>query len=166
MAGDLKDLQKLLNKAVKEIPEKAIRIVGVEAKKFVQQNFEDEGFNNVGVEKWEKRKTVDKKGRDITRYRTNKKGKKGTLNSYGRKNSGRAILTGHTTGGDKLRNSFTYRSDKSKMLVSIRTYKKYAKVHNEGLNGMPKRKFLGGSKYLANKISKKLDKTLAQQFNQ
>lgn len=157
---NLKELQKLLNRAAKELPEKTLRIIGVEGKNFIAKNFKDEGFNDVGLEKWEKRKTEDKRGRDITRYRTNRKA--GNLNRYGSKIKDRAILVGYNTGGDKLKNSFKYRISLGSKQVVFYTYKAYAQRHNEGLEGMPKRQYMGKSVYYNNQIIKKLKKELDQ----
>lgn len=161
---DLKDLEKLLLKASRDIPEKSIKIISVEGINFIKKNFRDEGFNTGnGIKKWKDRKTTDRKGRDITRYRTNRKGKAGTLNKYGRSIQGRALLVGHKTGGDKLINSFRA-SRRNKYTIVFRTYKKYAQRHNEGLHGMPKRQFMGPSGFLEkriyNKIKKEHDKLL------
>ncbi|MEX6627556.1 phage morphogenesis protein [Tenacibaculum pacificus] len=154
--ADLKDLQKLLLKTAVEMPDIAIKVVKVEGLKFIKHNFKNEGFNTgSGIKKWEKRKTLDKSGRNITRYRTNRIGKPGRPNKYGRSITGRAILVGHKTAGDKLTNSFIA-VKKSKHTVAFRTYKKYGQQHNEGLNGMPKRQFIGPSKYLDKEILKKL----------
>ncbi|QYS86316.1 phage morphogenesis protein [Flavobacterium oreochromis] len=162
--ASLADLQNLLNKAAKEMPDKALRIIGVEGLNFIQKNFRDEGFTDVSTKKWEERKTEDNRGRDITRYRTNRRGKQGNLNRYGSKNKDRAILVGHGTGGDKLKSSFRHRISLGSSSVSFYTYKGYAARHNEGLDGMPKRQFMGKSEYLnkqiAAKIKKELDKLL------
>jgi hypothetical protein len=156
------DLQKLLDRAVKDIPDKALRVIGVEGKKFILKNFRDEGFTDTSTNKWEKRKTTDSLSRDITRYRTNKRGRIDNLNKYGQRNKGRAVLVGFDTGGNKLKNSFNYRISLGSKQVSFYTYKVYAERHNEGMDGMPKRQFIGKSDYLnqqiANKISKELDK--------
>lgn len=158
--SDLLEFQKLLDRAAKEIPDKVLRIIGVEGKNFIVKNFQDEGFTDVTTEKWQERKTEDKNGRDLTRYRTNRKGRSGSLNRFGSMTTDRAILTGHGTGGDKLRNSFRYRISLGSKIVGFYTYKKYASRHNEGLDGMPKRQFMGKSAYLQNQISKKLNKEL------
>jgi phage gpG-like protein len=138
-------------------------IIEVEGLNHFEESFDNEGFTDSSLVKWEKRKTKDKKGRDITRYRTNKVGKKGDLNRYGRKNEGRAILTGHNTGGNKLRNSL--RASKVSGGVEFKTDKEYAQAHNEGEGDMPKRQFIGESKQLDKKIIKKVDKTLDKIFN-
>ncbi|MCJ1809896.1 phage morphogenesis protein [Flavobacterium covae] len=153
-------MQNLLNQAAKEIPDKALRIIGVEGLNFIQKNFRDEGFTDVGTDKWEERKTEDRYGRDITRYRSNRRGKAGSLNRYGSKNKDRAILVGHATGGDKLKSSFRYRVSLGSKTVNFYTYKGYAQRHNEGLDGMPKRQFMGKSEYLNKQIAKKIQKEL------
>ena len=160
MAGSLKDLQKLLDKAAEQIPDKVLSIIEVEALNSINKNFQDQGFNDAGVSKWKPRKTTDKKGRDLTRYRTDRKGKKGELTRFGQKEIGRNILIGHNTGGNKLWKSFRARREQNR--VRIYTYKPYAKRHNEGIDGMPKRQFMGNSQYLReqikNKVTKELDK--------
>ncbi|MDX6187976.1 phage morphogenesis protein [Flavobacterium sp. Fl-318] len=164
MAGSLTDLQKLLIRASKEIPEKALRVIGVEGKKFIEKNFRDQGFTDTTTKKWESRKNEDKHGRNITRYRTNRVGRSGSLNRYGSRTTDRAILVGFNTGGDKLKNSFKYIVSQGTGRVVFRSYKPYAARHNEGLKGMPKRQFIGKSEYLnrqiADKIKRELDLTL------
>lgn len=147
---------------ISKLVQKDIPIVlKVEGLNFIQKNFQDEGFNDGSLQKWKDRKTTDQRGRDITRYQTNRVGKKGSLNRYGSKLKDRAILTGHNTGGNKLRNSFKTRTEKDRVIFY--TYKEYAQRHNEGLDGMPKRRFIGKSKTLDQNIKKQIDR-LFQQF--
>lgn len=164
MAGSLQDLQKLLWKASLEIPNKALRIIGVEGTKFIAKNFRDQGFTDTTTKKWEKRKKVDGFGNDITRYKTNRVGRAGSLNRYGSRNADRAVLIGFNTGGDKLKNSFKYNISSGNTTVVFRTYKPYAARHNEGLDGMPRRQLIGKSAYLnrqiADKLKRELDQTL------
>ena len=162
MAGSLKDLQKLLWKASKEIPDKALRIIGTEGTKFITKNFRDQGFTDTTTKKWDKRQVEDSNGRDITRYRTNRVGRSGNLNRYGSRTADRAILVGYNTGGDKLKNSFKYKINKGSGMVVFRSYKPYAARHNEGLKGMPKRQFIGKSAYLNRQIFDKLKRELDQ----
>ncbi len=159
----MKDLQEKLNKLAHFIDKDATTILKVEGLKFIQKNFQDEGFNDGTLEKWKERKTTDKRGRDITRYRTSRRGKQGTLNRYGRKIKDRPILTGHNSGGNKLRHSFKARTERRK--VVFYTYKNYAKRHNEGLDGMPQRQFIGQSKTLDNNIKKELDRVIKSIMN-
>ena len=150
------ELQEFLNNDL-------LDIIEVEGINHFEESFDNEGFTDDSLDKWKPRKTVDKKGRDITRYRTNKVGKAGNLNSYGRKNEGRTIITGHNTGGNKLRNSL--KSSKISEGVEFSTDKEYAEVHNEGSDIMHKRQFIGASKALNDKILKKVDKTLDKIFD-
>lgn len=149
----LQDLQNKINGFANNLKSDLTDIIEVEGTNFIKKNFQDEGFNDTGLEKWEQRKTTDSRGRDNTRYRTNRVGRAGSLNKYGRMIQDRPILTGHATGGDKLRNSF--RARKQGNAVVFFTYKRYAQRHNEGLKRMPKRQFMGKSKYLDRKITDK-----------
>ena len=163
MAGkDMRDLQKLLRRGMKVMPNKLPRIIEVEGLRFISKNFRDQGFNDTGLRKWKKRKTRDANGKDLTRYRTSRVGTRGSLNRYGSRLKGRAILVGQETGGDKLKNSF--RANRNSRKVSFITYKKYAKRHNEGEDGMPQRQFMGKSAYLDKQIKKKLTKELDKLF--
>lgn len=162
--SDLSQLQQLLEKAAKEMPDKALRVIGVEGKNFISKNFRDQGFTDTALDKWQERAAEDKQGRDITRYRTNRVGRSGALNRYGSKNADRGILVGHDTGGDKLMNSFKYKVNLGNKTVSFYTYKDYAQRHNEGLDGMPKRQFMEKSDYLNKQIEKKIIKELDKLF--
>lgn len=148
--------------AARELPGKVLQVMEVEGLAFISKNFRDQGFTDTGVAKWKPRTTTDRKGRDITRYRTNRHGNAGDFTKFGRENLNRAILVGHNTGGDKLKNSF--RARRGKLSVKFYTYKKYARRHNEGLKGMPKRQFIGKSKYLTDKIDAKITTILDQTF--
>lgn len=162
--ADVKALQKLLTKAMRVMPDKLPRIVAVEGLRFIAGNFKKQGFQtgSNSVNKWKKRRTRDRKNRDITRYRTNRVGTKGSLNRFGSKNKDRAILVGHNTGGDKLKNSF--KANRSRKAVKFITYKEYAQKHNEGLDDMKQRQFMGPSKKLNKAIEKKLKKELDKIF--
>lgn len=164
MTGDLKNLEKLFKTAIEEIPEKTKSIVEVETLRFVGDNFQNEAFDTgSGNKKWPERKQTDRKGRDITRYRTGRRGKRGSLNKYGRSIKGRALLVGHGSGGKKLRNS--YRAVRMRNAVAFRTYKKYAQRHNEGKDGMAERRHIGPSKALDRRYHRQLTKQLNKIFN-
>lgn len=158
MAGDLKDLEEKLRNLAQSFPEDCLSIIETEGLSFIHQNWQDQGFNDHSLEKWKPRKTTDRNGRDLTRYRTNRKGRQGDLTKFGQQNIDRAILVGHQTGGDKLRNSF--RARREKLAVVFYTYKPYAIYHNEGTEKLPKRQFMGESQQLNQQIQKKIEKTL------
>lgn len=130
-------------------------IMKVEALNHFRKSFVNEGFTDKTLERWKKRTTVDKNGKDITRYKTNRVGKRGGMNKYGSKLRGRPILTGHGSGGNKLRKSLRGRTTANQVIIY--TYKNYAARHNEGLDGMPKRRFMAQSRSLDQKIGKKVD---------
>lgn len=163
MSKDLTALQKLLKEAVKKIPQEALIVIEVEGTNFIKENFAKQGFQGSSTTKWKPRKTENKRGRDVTRYRTNRVGKRGDLTKFGRRNqTDRPILTGFASGGNKLRNSFE--SNTTHNAVKWTSYKPYAKRHNEGLKGMPKRQFIGKSPKLDKNIAKMLKKQLDKIF--
>lgn len=139
-----------------------LEVIEVEGLNHFEESFQNEGFTDGGLVKWDKRQTTDNRGRDITRYRSSRVGKAGELNSYGRKNEGRAILTGHNT-SNKLRDSL--KATKITGGVEFSTDKDYAEVHNEGSDIMPKRQFMGESKELDDAVELKIDKQLDNIFD-
>lgn len=164
MAGNLDDLKNVLLAASVRMPDQALRIIEVEGLNFINKSFRDQGFTDSSLKKWKERKTTDTNGRDKMRYRTNRRGSVGELTRFGQKEVGRAILTGHDTGGDKLRNSF--RARRQKLAVSFYTYKDYASYHNDGDGKIPQRQIIGKSAYLNGKIRDKIKRTLDQLFRQ
>lgn len=160
----MKGLEKDFLRKAKEVAEfltgDGLTIIEVEKQNHIEEAFQNEGFTDTGLEKWEARKRFDTKGRDITKYRTNRVGRKGNKNAYGRKSEGRAILTGHGTGGDKLR--YSYKASKNGNKVTFTSDKQYAELHNEGNGELPKRQHIGESKQLNDKIDKKIKKHLDQ----
>lgn len=156
--ADLGDFQRMLDQASQLIPDKLPSIIEVEGLNFIKMNFRKQGYTDTSFEKWVDRKKTDSEGRDITRYRTNRVGSRGSLNKYGREIQGRALLVGHRTGGNKLINSF--RARRSRQRVVFYTYKSYANEHNEGNGDLPRRRFFGKSAYLDNKIEQKVTKEL------
>lgn len=155
MKGLSEALQQKANNIKGFLKNGALTIVEVEVLNSVEEAFDNEGFTNTGLKKWKKRTTVNNKGENITRYRTNRIGRRGDLNSYGRKNKGRAVLTGHNSGGNKLRVS--YRASRFGGGVRFATDKAYAKRHNEGLDGMPQRKHIGASAATDKRVLKKMN---------
>lgn len=158
----MRDMKKQAKELQEFLANDALEIIAVEGLNHIEEAFDNEGFTDSSLKKWKGRKTTDRRGKDITRYKTNRRGKQGDLNQYGRKNKGRAILTGHATGGDKLRHS--YRAEKVNDGVTFHTDKEYAERHNEGKDGMPERKHIGESEILNKKVHKKIDKQLDKIF--
>lgn len=140
-------LDKSSDKYKKEI--KTILILSAEeAVQFFQDNFsEREGFLNVTVSKWKKRKREDK--------------------TFKKKGTKRGILIG--PGGGTLWRSISRTSLSSKKaVIGIKgKANKYASVHNYGLRAgrgkgfkMPKRKFMGESRVLNRKIVRLIKKRI------
>ncbi len=159
IGGDLEEIAKDTARFIStDLPD----IIAVEGLKHIKKSFKDEGFTDAFVEKWKKRKRNNKRGRIITRYRTNRIGKEGSLNKYGKKIKGRKILAGHNSSGNKLQNSFRARKKRNRVIFF--SYKKYAERHNEGKDGMPRRTYIAASKVLDNNIEKKINRSLDNIF--
>lgn len=159
MEENIQALSKKLQSIAGKIPHIAATVIEVEGTNFIKENFAKQGFQDGSLRKWQPRKTTDKQGRDLTRYRTNRVGRVGGLTKFGRRNQpNRPILTGFASGGNKLRHSI--QSTKDAKSVTWRSYKTYAERHNEGLKGMPKRQFMGKSKTLEQNIERMLTKQL------
>ncbi len=165
---DGKKIRQELDKIASKVNRMALTVMKVESDNFMKANFAKQGFQGSSFEAWAKRKTIDKKGRDLTRHRTTgKRGKRkwreGDLTIFGERNKeDRPILTGFKSSGNKLRNSFTCKIRKNK--VRWTSYKKYAKRHDEGLKGMPKCQFSGKSPVLDRQIKKEIDKQMKKLF--
>lgn len=155
---DLDALQNLLDRASQMLPDKVPRIIEVEGLNFIKKNFRDQAFTDSSKTKWAKRKKEDERGRDKTRYSTDRVGARGGLTKFGQRELGRAILVGHNTGGNKLINS--HRARRSRQKVVFYTYKGYGQFHNEGKGNLPKRQFMGKSQYLDNRIADKLKREM------
>lgn len=108
--------------------ERAIILIGNEAKNFFVNSWRLQGFEDRTVEKWKPRKKETKR----------------TI--------GRAILV---QSGDLRRSIIRQPVNKAQLSVKISTDLPYAKVHNEGLGKMPKREFIGNS-YKLNENCKKI----------
>lgn len=156
-----KDMQALAKKVARFIDDDVPKIIANEGLNHIEESFQNEGFTDTSLSKWKERKTTDKQGRDITRYRTNRRGRRGRLTAYGKKLKDRPILTGFNTGNNKLRNSFRAKTRRGRVVFF--TYKKYAQKHNEG-EGITKRQFIGQSDKLDDRIEKKITKTLDRIF--
>ena len=151
MAITPEDFVKLIEKnAVKivELHDRTLPIkVGVMAVKHFQDNFKKGGFVNDGLQKWQpsKRLLPEKKGGD-------------KLN--------KTLLSGRK----HLYNSTRHFPDIGEVLIINNV--PYAAVHNEGLKAgrgkgftMPKRKFIGESKELNEKIEKLIETEIRKVLN-
>lgn len=132
-----------LDKKVRTALETSLILIGNEAKNQFTDNFKKQGFEDKAVEPWKPRKK-------------------------GEKRAGRAILV---KSGDLRRSIHVGRINKSALSIRIMTDLKYASVHNFGEragrgNGfkMPKRKFIGDSFKLNEKVKRIVVKKLDSVF--
>ena len=119
---------KQVEKGGRTAMERAIILIGNEAKNFFVNSFRLQGFEDRTVEKWKPRKKETKRS------------------------IGRAILV---KSGDLRRSIIRQPVNKANLSVKISTDLVYAKVHNEGIGKMPKREFIGNS-YKLNENCKKI----------
>ena len=128
MAKQSKFNFKQVEKGGRTAMERAIILIGNEAKNFFVNSFRLQGFEDRTVEKWKPRKKETKRS------------------------IGRAILV---KSGDLRRSIIREPVNKANLSVKISTDLVYAKVHNEGIGKMPKREFIGNS-YKLNENCKKI----------
>lgn len=140
------------------------RIIAIEGKNHFEQSWDNQGFTDSSLAKWDRRKSPQKKFR--------KDGK--ALKSYKKwssKDKGRAILVSHRsdTKGGHLKDSIRSEIRGTKVIFS--TDKPYARVHNEGGKSgrgsgftMPPRRFMGNSQQLNDKIIDKITREFDKIF--
>jgi phage gpG-like protein len=139
IVAHLKQFEKQLGLMVSEM--------GVIANNHYVKSFSNQGFTDSSLQTWQPRKRTLRRDRN---------------------KPNRAILvnTGH------LRRSIA-RKPAGRLAVKVYTPLVYAAIHNEGLNGkawgkhpfkMPKRKFMGYSKVMDEKIQKMIDRRIKLAF--
>lgn len=122
---------------VKKNLSNALVIIANEAKNHFVKSFRDGGFTDNTLVKWKPRKSKSKR------------------------DTGRAILV---KTGDLRRSVKIKGINKSSLNIIIGSDLPYAKVHNDGLSPMPKRKFIGNSNKLNKKIIVIIDKRIKSIF--
>lgn len=118
-----------------KVLDQMVPVMGNDALNHFKDSFTNQGFTNESTEKWKPRKRQD------------------------RKRPGRAILI--DTG--RLRRSLRY-SRLRQYTVQIQSNVPYANRHNEGLAGMPQRKFVGYSGKLNKRLIEKFDQRIKNVF--
>jgi phage gpG-like protein len=121
---DLKQAEKKARKAM----EAAIVDVGNTAKVFFVDSFRKQGWDDQSVQKWQKRKKTERKGRG--KYAKGEDGKR-DKNSVRSVKSGRAILV---KTGDLRRSIKRNPANRAALSIKISTDLDYAKIHNDGGN--------------------------------
>jgi phage gpG-like protein len=162
LSGDLMRISQFVKSSVPDI---LPRIVAVEGKNHFEESWQNQGFTDKNLVKWQKRQFNQKKLRK-DRQRT------AAYRRFQDKDRGRAILVSHQTDtkGTHLKDSIRVESDKKK--VEFSTDKAYAEVHNEGGRSgrgkgfiMPQRQFMGPSEVLDKKIEAKLNSQMDKFFD-
>lgn len=155
------DLAELNRKLLTKISEILPEVVAVEARNHFEASWDNQGFTNKVLKKWQKRQFNGK---------SKLKGGTGVTSAYKKfcaKDKGRAILVGHAsdTKGAHLKDSIQVEKKPTQVIFS--TDKVYAQVHNEGGRAgrgkgfiMPQRQFLGESEVLNAEIEKKMTKEI------
>jgi phage gpG-like protein len=147
-----RDFTQRLENTKQFVKEKYPDIVGVESINHFKESFDNEGFTDESLEKWQDVKRRDPNSPWYGFSLENK-------NRFSEKRTTDKILTGET---GELKESITY--TKTSGTVTIRSDKKYAAVHNFGRQAkifgkktftMPKRQFIGKSGILIKKIKDK-----------
>lgn len=110
-------------------------VIQVEAERFHAENFRNEGFTDVALQKWPARKKPDRNA-----------AKRALLVKSG-------ALRRHATKG-------TVRGKQVDFDLPLA----YARRHNEGLKGMPKRQYVGQSAVLEDRIRRKVVAVLNQRL--
>ena len=130
-----------------EAPE-ALGVLGTE---FAAENFEKKGFQGATFQPWEPRKTINRRGRDLTRYKRGRHA--GKLTRFGRGNEGRALLVKSSdmrASMEGASQSWLRTGPSSVAFFST----SYAPTHNFGdpSRNIPQRRFLGTSPILHQRI--------------
>ena len=143
------DLQRLTLRIESYLKKDALQKIGAEAILFGHENFDKQGFQGASLQKWKPRKTRDRRGRDLTRYRRGRN--TGQLTKFGRDNKDRAILIK----SNDMRHSLRLKILGHGQIGIIST--DYAAAHNFGApsRGLPARPFIGASPVLARRMVKK-----------
>lgn len=125
-------------------------LIGNDAKNFFNDSFKKQGWEDEGIQKWQPRKG------EVGIGGLSKVSKKSA--------SGRAILV---KTGDLKKSLFLEQADWGKVRISSDL--PYSAIHNEGLEGnafgkhkfkMPKRKFMGRSRKLHNRLKELMEKKI------
>lgn len=164
--ADFKKLEAKLRKLNDYFDGKIQTRIGVESVNHFQESFENQGFTDSSLQKWEE---VERRKPESSWYgfkykgtakKPGSKSRGGKFTNYSPAATKRPILSGET---QNLMNGIRWRANGKSVEVTANT--KYAEIINEGGNmrifgkhpaKMPKRQFMGKSKVLNEKIEKKV----------
>lgn len=134
-------------------------LIGNDAQRFFVDSFKKQGWTDGGFQKW---KTPQRRipGTPAYKYPKNKdKGRKTRATLIGK--SGGTKQGAHAHLRQSVNNSVK-KASWDQILFSVP--QPYAKRHNDGLKGMPKRKFMGNSKELTSKMALRMHKKITKIF--
>ncbi len=160
-----------LRKAEKFIVHDLPRIAKIEGLNHFEESWDNQGFTDKNLKKWQPRKPPanywNKRTRKYKKGTSQRLKKNKTRAKWERKNKGRNILISHRTEtkGGHLKDSLT--ADISGFSITFGSDKPYAGIHNTGGKAgrglkaeIPQRQFLGYSEILMKKIEKEVEKEL------
>lgn len=168
---DISKITKKLERAKQYLQNDVPDIIGIEAVNHFKDSFQNEGFTDTSLEKWEPVKRSDSSSRWYGfKYKSTSsrpgqtKRKEGGYSNYSDAATSRPILSGET---QELMNAIDYTFDGRR--VTITAHAKYAQIHNEGGDmkvfgrsgaTMPKRQFMGKSEVLRKHLQQMIRKDL------
>ena len=170
----MSDFSKLFQK-IKKVEDymnnKTPTIIGVEAVNHFKESFENQGFTDTNLEKWDDVKRRDSSSRwHGFEYGSNanrigvKRRKASAMSNYSHAATSRPILSGQS---QNLMNSLRWEKRGRGSLITAGT--PYAEIQNEGgtikifgkkETTMPKRQFMGRSQVLIDKLQNKIKQDL------
>lgn len=173
--ANFQNVIKKTEQAIRYLQNDAKTIIGVEAVNFYKESFENQGFTDTSLKKWEdvKRRDLESPWRGFQYGATvprpkQKRHKKNAMTNYSPAAEQRPILSGQT---QELMNGIRW----ERTAQGVRVYAEavYAKIHNEGgemsifgkkRTTMPQRQFMGKSQKLTEKITEIIKKDLQKIF--
>lgn len=174
------DMQKRSERLAREIERNTTRRIGIRGRKLFKENFQNQGFKDGNIKKWDKPKRTksdskwygfEYKGEKRTSYAITKRGKKAKKQrklNFSKAATVRGTLTGAS---GLLGDSLYYKTRQTK--ISWGSNMPYAQIHNEGgkfkvfgkhTATMPQRRYMGQSKNLHKIAGEELDKTMNDVF--
>lgn len=149
MKADLTNFNRKIKAIEDYLQNDLVHDIGVQSVNHFKDSFQNEGFTDENLSKWQKVKRTDGNSKWYGfQYKSNSRGRR----NFSTAAASRPILSGET---QNLMNSIRYTGTGRKIIITSNT--PYSKIHNEGgamkVFGkgnaiMPKRQFMGDSKQL------------------
>lgn len=168
---DIKNITKKLQKVQQYLKNDVGDVIGIEAINHFKDSFQNEGFTDTSLQKWDKVKRTEPSSKWYGfKYKSTSpkpgrtKRKEESYTNYSEAATKRPVLSGDT---QELMNAIDYDFNGARVTITARTA--YSQIHNEGgqikvfgrnTATMPKRQFMGASEVLKNKIQSIIEKDL------